>query len=49
MSQNCQVASFITLSSYDTKTEMTFGGIARVRYNKMIYQSGYLSYSPLGI
>ena len=35
--------------SYDSKTEMTFGGIARVRYNKMIYQSGYLSYNPLGI
>jgi len=35
--------------NYDSKTEMTFGGTARVRYNKMIYQSGYLSYNPSGI
>ena len=35
--------------NYDSKTVMTFGGIERIRYNKMIYQSGYLSYNPSGI
>jgi glyoxylase-like metal-dependent hydrolase (beta-lactamase superfamily II) len=30
--------------NYDTKQEMKFGDKAVIRYNKMIYQSGYLSY-----
>jgi hypothetical protein len=28
----------------DSKVEMTFGGRTFIRYNKMIYESGYLSY-----
>jgi glyoxylase-like metal-dependent hydrolase (beta-lactamase superfamily II) len=35
--------------NYDNQTEMTFGGVKWVRYNKMIYQSGYLSYNPSGV
>lgn len=35
--------------SYDQKVEVIFGGVPRVRYNKMIYQSGYLSYAPSGV
>jgi glyoxylase-like metal-dependent hydrolase (beta-lactamase superfamily II) len=35
--------------NYDSKTEMTFGGVTRIRYNKMIYQSGYLSYGLAGV
>ena len=35
--------------AYDNKVEMTFGGVTRTRYNKMIYQSGYLSYAPTGV
>ena len=35
--------------NYDSKTEMTFGGVVQVRYNKMIYQSGYLSYNLSGV
>ena len=35
-------------SECDEKAEVTFDGKTRVRYNKMIYPSGYLSYGLSG-
>jgi len=35
--------------AFDNKVEMTFGDITRIRYNKMIYESGYLSYGLSGV
>ncbi len=33
----------------DEKRQVTFGDHTFTRYNKMVYQSGYLSYSPKGV